>query len=220
MVNSLASIDRSRLKLILKEIYQGWPLRSYSVGARIPLYDEEVCIIRRGVVWTQALHLEGEESSLGLVGPRMPFSSSFTSFDSYEAYALSPVDLIRLSWSEVYSSEVLIRELNRMMIQRIRHTEALLAIQSKRQISERLIGLLLLLSQEYGKPTSQGIRLDVHLTHQKIADLISTTRVTVTRLMGVLKKASLIKVGVRGYLYIMDELMNYSRNMNRVFLIG
>jgi CRP-like cAMP-binding protein len=186
--------------------YQEWRLFSYSTGTRIPLCDQEVCIIRRGFAQTQILHPEGDESILGLVGPMMSFSSSFTSFDSYEVYALSPVDLIRLSWSEIQSSAVLMQELNHMMIQRLRHADALLALKSARQTIDRLIGFLSFLSQEYGHPTSQGIRLEIQLTHKQIANIINATRVTTTRLIGMLKKASLIKIGPNRCLYIMDEL--------------
>ncbi len=209
MTNSLTSIDMSNLKLILEELYQGWPLCSYSMGRRIPLFDNEVCIVYRGVVRTQILQKEGEECILGLVGPGMPVFSSFTLLNSYEAHALSNVDLVRLKWSEVQKSDPLMRELNRMLIKRLRHTEVLLALHSKRQTSERLIGFLSFLAQEYGKETPQGIRIEVQLTHQQIADAISTTRVTITRLLGVLRKASLIKIGPHRHLYVMDEL---SRN--------
>jgi CRP-like cAMP-binding protein len=206
MVNSLAPLGMNKFKIMLKELYEGWPLSSYSTGRKIPLCDEEVCIIYRGVVCTQTFQQEGDESILGLVGPMMPVSPKFTLLNPYEVYALTPVDLIRTTWSELQKSEDLMREMNRALIQRLRQTEALFAIRSKRQTSERLIGFLSFLAQEYGKPTPQGIRLEVQLTHQQIADSISATRVTVTRLMGTLRRASLIRIGSDRCLYVMNEL--------------
>ncbi len=150
----------------------------------------------------------GEESILGLVGPMMPLSSSFTLLDAYEVYALTHVDLIRLRYAEVRKSSVLMRELNLMLIQRLRHAEAWLALQGKRQTSDRLIGFLSFLAQEYGRSTAQGIRLEIQLSHQQIADAIGTTRVTITKLLGLLRKASLIKMGPNRHLYIMGELFN------------
>jgi CRP-like cAMP-binding protein len=208
MAKSLASLDMSGLKLILEELYQGRPLWSYHPGKRIPLLEDDVCIIYRGFVRTQTLQHGGDESILGLVGPMMPVSPKFTLLNPYEVYALTPVDLLRITWSEMQRSDDLMRELNRTLIQRLRHTEVLLAVRSKRQTSERLIGFLSFLAQEYGKPTPQGIRLEVQLTHQQIADSISTTRVTITRLLGALRKASLIKIGPDRHLYVMDELCN------------
>jgi CRP-like cAMP-binding protein len=208
MTKSLASLDMSSLKLVLEELYQGRPLWSYHAGKRISLLENDVCIIYRGFVRTQTLQHGGDESILGLVGPMMPVSPKFTLLNPYEVYALTSVDLLRITWSEVQRSDDLMREMNHTLIQRLRHTEVLLAIRSKRQTSERLIGFLSFLAQEYGNPTPQGIRLEVQLTHQQIADSISTTRVTITRLLGALKKASLIKVGPDRYLYVMNELCN------------
>jgi CRP-like cAMP-binding protein len=208
MANSLTPLEVNSLKPILEELYRKRPLSSYTTGKRIPLSDGEVCIIYRGVARTQILQDGGEESILGLVGPMMPLSSSFTLLDAYEVYALTHVDLIRLRCSEVQKSGVLMRELNLMLIQRLRRTEALLALQGKRQTSERLIGFLSFLAQEYGRSTAQGIRLEIQLSHQQIADAISTTRVTITKLLGLLRKASLIEVGPNRHLHIMGELFN------------
>jgi CRP-like cAMP-binding protein len=208
MANSLTRLEVNSLKPVLEELYRKRPLSSYAMGQRIPLSDEEVCIIYRGVARTQILQDEGEESILGLVGPMMPLSSSFTLLDAYEVYALTHVDLVRLRCSEVQKSDVLMRELNLMLIQRLRHTEAWLALQGKRQIRKRLIGFLSFLAQEYGHSTSKGIRLEIHLSHQQIADAIGTTRVTITRSLGLLRKASLIKVGPNRHLHIMGELFN------------
>jgi CRP-like cAMP-binding protein len=204
----LMTTNTGSLKLILEELYKGRPLWSYASGKRIPLFEDEVCIIHRGIIRTQTIHAGGEESILGLVGPMMPVARKLTLLNPYEVYALTHVGILRLKWEEVEDSDVLVRELNRSLIQRLRHTEVMLALLSERQTSERLIGFLCFLAQEYGKQTSQGIRIDVQMTHQQIADAISTTRVTITRLLGVLRKASLIKIGQDRHLLVMDDLAN------------
>ncbi len=206
MANSLASLNMDSFKLMLEELYRGRPLWSYSPGRRIPLFEDEMCIVHRGIIRTQTLQQGGEESIVGIVGPMMPISPKFTMLNSYEVYALTPVDLLRLKWDEVYRSNDLMRELNRTLIQRLRHTEVLLDLRSKRQTSERLIAFLSFLAQEYGNPTPQGVRLEVQLTHQQIADAINTTRVTITRLLGVLKKASMVKIGQDRSIYVMPGL--------------
>jgi CRP-like cAMP-binding protein len=213
MANSLASLNMDSFKLILEELYRGRPLWSYSPGRRIPLFEDEMCIIYRGIIRTQTLQQGGEESIVGIVGPMMPISPKFTMLNSYEVYALTPVDLLRLKWDEVYRSNDLIRELNRTLIQRLCHTEVLLDLRSKRQTSERLIAFLSFLAQEYGQPTAQGVRLEIQLTHQQMADAINTTRVTITRLLGVLKKASMVKIGQDRIIYVMPGL-SHSQDFN------
>ena len=207
----------NNLKIMLEELYRGRPLWSYDSGRRIPLFEDEVCIIYRGIAHIRTLQSGGDESILGLVGPMMPVARRFTLLTPYAVYALTHVDLLRLKWEEVESSHVIMGELNSALIKRLRHTEVMIALLSKRHTSERLIGFLSFLAQEYGKQTLQGTRIEVYLTHQQIADAICTTRITITRLLGVLKNASLIRVGRDRHFYVTDELdSNHDLNFSRM----
>jgi CRP-like cAMP-binding protein len=44
------------------------------------------------------------------------------------------------------------------------------------------------LKQNFGQKVAQGSRLSIRLTHQEIANVCGTTRVTISRLMGKLKQ--------------------------------
>nr|MCU0537277.1 Crp/Fnr family transcriptional regulator [Hydrococcus sp. Prado102] len=74
------------------------------------------------------------------------------------------------------------------IIHRLQQTEFLLAISGVRQIQERLHHLLLWLKQNFGQEVAQGYRLSIRLTHQELANICGTTRVTISRLMGKLKQ--------------------------------
>jgi CRP-like cAMP-binding protein len=73
------------------------------------------------------------------------------------------------------------------MTSRMRQSEALIALLGLRRIEDRVRGFLELLAEEYGQPCDQGLRLNLRLTHQDIASALSTTRVTVTRVLGMLR---------------------------------
>jgi CRP/FNR family cyclic AMP-dependent transcriptional regulator len=60
--------------------------------------------------------------------------------------------------------------------------------------SEKLARLLLDWSASSGEETSMGIRLVVLLTHEEIAQMIGTTRETVTRILSDFKKRNIIEV--------------------------
>jgi len=62
---------------------------------------------------------------------------------------------------------------------------------------ERLIHLLLELAEQYGEETSQGVRLGIKLSHQDLANVIGSTRETVTVVLGELQLEGLVKVGRR-----------------------
>lgn len=201
-----ASIKDAKLRL--EALYSGGTLCRFIAGRRIPLSEDDIYIVAHGIVQVQTLQASGDESILGLIGPMMPIAKRFTLIEPYEVYALTHVDLLRFRWQDVQASPPFMNELHHATIRRLRYTEMMLSLLSKKQILERLIGFFSFLSQEFGQPTSRGIRLEIQLTHQQIADALNTTRVTVTRLMGELKRASFIRVDKDRYLYVLDELSN------------
>ncbi|MEM7782410.1 MAG: Crp/Fnr family transcriptional regulator [Planctomycetota bacterium] len=62
---------------------------------------------------------------------------------------------------------------------------------------ERVIHLLLELSEKYGQRTEDGITLNIRLSHQEMACLIGSTRETVTVVLGQLQKENLLKISRR-----------------------
>jgi len=69
---------------------------------------------------------------------------------------------------------------------------------------DRLITTLLKLAREHGQKTDQGIRINLALGQQDLANLIGSSRETVARFMGDLKKSQTIKVE-KQYITILNE---------------
>ena len=65
----------------------------------------------------------------------------------------------------------------------LRQTDELLRVVRIERMYHRLWQLLLWLSKKFGTETHQGNLIDIRLTHQELADLLGSTRVTVTRLL-------------------------------------
>ncbi|WP_013628517.1 MULTISPECIES: Crp/Fnr family transcriptional regulator [Rubinisphaera] len=59
---------------------------------------------------------------------------------------------------------------------------------------DRLIHLLLELAERYGSPHEEGVILKIKLSHQELANLIGSTRETVTVVLGELQLEKLVKV--------------------------
>lgn len=68
---------------------------------------------------------------------------------------------------------------------------------------ERVIHLLLELSEKYGVQSENGISLNIRLSHQEMACIIGSTRETVTVVLGHLQKEELLKISRRRVI-IMD----------------
>lgn len=62
---------------------------------------------------------------------------------------------------------------------------------------DRLTHLLLELAEQYGRPTAHGLDLGIRLSHQDLANVIGSTRETVTVVLGEMQLEGLIKVGRR-----------------------
>ena len=78
----------------------------------------------------------------------------------------------------------------------------MLALLGLRRVEDRVRGFLELMAQEYGEPCDQGLRVGLRLTHQDIASALSTTRVTVTRVIGQLKDQGRLKMDAHRHLVV------------------
>jgi CRP-like cAMP-binding protein len=187
-------------------------LHFYAKGETIPVLAQGVWQVGQGLVQLSTLYPTGEEGLLGWVGPSMCFSLWLSCLETYQAKALSDVYLMWFSVAEVESSPRLAQEMLPQLARRLRQVEAMLAIAGQRRVEDRLHQLLLLLKQEMGQPVSQGTRLLVRLTHQDIASAIGTSRVTVTRMLGKLRKEGAIDLDAKRHLIIRDTPLSHLRN--------
>ncbi|MBP86519.1 MAG: transcriptional regulator [Planctomycetaceae bacterium] len=62
---------------------------------------------------------------------------------------------------------------------------------------ERLTHLLLELAEQYGQATPDGVRLGIQLSHQDLANVIGSTRETVTVVLGEMQQERLLSIGRR-----------------------
>jgi CRP-like cAMP-binding protein len=157
-------------------------------GSSIPLQTDQIWIVRQGLVQIGSLYPNGEESLLGILSVTMPFGLPLTKVDPYNAIALTDVVLVTQSVSQLQQSPALSHFVNQCATDRLRQSEAILAMLGYRRIEDRLRQFLILLAGEIGETTPKGIRLSVRLTHQIIANATGTTRVTTTRLLGILRQ--------------------------------
>ena len=61
----------------------------------------------------------------------------------------------------------------------------------------RLAGKLLELMDRYGRVTPNGIRIDERFTHMQLAEMIGTSRETLTKVLNEMRDAGLIDVRER-----------------------
>lgn len=144
-----------------------------------------------------------EEAFLGFIGAGQPFEVVSQSSFIIQAYAhIDQTAVVWMYWDDLdrwldFRTEVLDAF-------RYHHQRKLmwLGILGQRRTIDRLLGFLTLLISEYGQPSLSvrepkvlcGYCLPWSLTHAQIGSAIGSTRVTVTRLMGKLRAAGLIRI--------------------------
>jgi CRP/FNR family transcriptional regulator, cyclic AMP receptor protein len=85
----------------------------------------------------------------------------------------------------------------RVLARRLRAAEQEIEDLALRSVPGRLAALLLRLAEEYGEPQDHGIRLSLRLTHQDLANMVGSTRETVTTIIGRFRDEGLITVDHR-----------------------
>ena len=149
-----------------------------------------------------AVSVHGDELLLGLAGPNETFGEPLSTVQDYEAVTLTDSDLLCMTMGEVRESQDLANDLLGAVVLRHRQSEYLLSLLGLRRVEERVRGFLELLAQDYGQPCEQGLRLNLRLTHQEMASALSTTRVTVTRVIGLLRDEGWLKIDGQRHLVI------------------
>jgi len=150
-------------------------------------------VIREGRVKVTKLSGDGREKILELMGPG-DFFGEMSLLDNAERSAsvktLCETRILALSRNDFLSelrrnpdlAMAVIQELTR----RVRQMDEQASSLSFQRVRERTKGLLLRLARE--DSTRDGWRITPSLTHQQIADMIGTSRETVTRVLKVLKE--------------------------------
>lgn len=190
--------------------------RVYEPGATIYVQGDRANSIfyclHKGRVKVYMLHRDGTEKILSMHEPPSLFGES-SAFDGHPYFASA----CALERSEVYlfSVELLCRLITEerdpliltILAQSIVRKLRLLALQvydlSFLEARERIAHLLSKLAADYGVHTPTGIKLTLKTTHQELADISGTARVTVTRVLNDFKEQGIISTTGR-YIIIRD----------------
>lgn len=164
---------------------------------------ERVYFLLKGAVRLSRVYEAGEEITVALLRENSVFGVlslliGQKSDRFYHAVAFTPVELLSAPIEQVQKALNEHPELAMLMLKglssRILQTEMMIETLAHRDMGSRLVSFLLILCRDFGVPTEEGIRVDLKLSHQAIAEAIGSTRVTVTRLLGELREQNMISI--------------------------
>jgi Crp-like helix-turn-helix domain len=157
--------------------------------------------IQRGIVRLNGRSINSIDSTakqqvnfLGLVVKHQPFEVTRDRHTTMQAVAhVANTGVFWLRWDDLDMFPGFDRDvLNAFRYQNQRKT-MLMNTLSQNHATDRLLGYLSLLMEEFGEVDGQSQQLPFVLTHHQLANAIGATRVTVTRLLGELRDRGAIK---------------------------
>lgn len=160
---------------------------SYSFSRRTYLVSRmnTVWLIRSGAVRTLTYLEDGSLVTLGLWSIGDVVGESLSTIKPYIIEALTPVEVTPISLEEWQPSP-------QVLLNYIQQTEAVMMSRANRRVEEALLSILNWLAYKFGRQIEEGQLIDLKLTHQDLAELVGTTRVTVTRILKHLESQGLI----------------------------
>lgn len=182
------------------------PLYKYCKRETVPLGNDIIWYVHRGLVKLSSVSEAGTEILVGLVGEGMVFGASLTVQQIYQVTAISDVELVPIMQKEIVNSPSLSHAILPKIKQRLQQTEYFLVIAGRLKVEDRFWNLLQYFKQYFGETTPKGTRINIRFTHEELASACSTTRVTITRLIQNLQQKELISFDAKRHIIVHGDL--------------
>src|SRR5579859_2089000 len=144
---------------------RGVRLYRYRPGNVILPEADTVVEVREGIIAIGVVHSDGAQVLLGLCGPGHMLVSHPHDTCSLQLIAHTEAAVVLHTWAEVSTRPDFPQQLRL----RLQHLEAWAAMQARPHLDQRLLGLLSLLAEQFGKPHPQGTLIDVRITHAQLS---------------------------------------------------
>lgn len=175
------------------------------------ILPEGVWLIKKGRVKQVFYDIEGYEKTILILCPGDMFGeitlfqndNNMVVSEALEYTVVMKIDkdvfLNKISESPIHYHNLLL-----MITRKVRIMMHQMRDLSFRSIDGRLANLLLRLSEQQGLDTADGKVIDLYLTHQEIANMISATRAAVSRAIDKLRKERVIIIKNNKKIIILD----------------
>ncbi|MEA5568082.1 Crp/Fnr family transcriptional regulator [Anabaena sp. UHCC 0399] len=147
--------------------------------------NDVLWLIDRGAVRTLTWGEDGTFITLGYWGAGDLIGYPLSKVKPYQIECLTSVEVSTIPahlWHQYINA----------FVAHIQNSEELLNILNLKPISLRLWEFLVWLSKKFGRDVEQGCLIELYITHQEIAEVLSTTRVTITRLLQEFETAEML----------------------------
>lgn len=176
---------------------------------------EGLFLLKKGQVRLYRINPEGKEFTVGLLGAGNIFgeieSFSTGTNDTYvEAISDTLLCLLKKEDFEKFIKErpEIALKMIKLLSERLREAQDMLEKLALSDVRSRITYLLLKLADTFGQPQGDFQRIDAPLTHQDLANMVGSTRETVSSILAIMVKENLILTGRKELLVNRDRLEN------------
>ncbi|HHP7230817.1 MAG TPA: Crp/Fnr family transcriptional regulator [Xenococcaceae cyanobacterium] len=170
-------------------------LQHFSKDNLLPALEAYFWLIEEGAVKTYTWNKEGIITTMGYWGATDVVGQPLSCISPYEIKCLTEVSAVSIKLQDSES-------LSAAIYRHIQQTEELLHIIRSDRAYDKLKRFFIWLSDKFGQPVPQGKLIDLPLTHQELAEAISTTRVSITKLINQLETEKFIVRQRRSYIVV------------------
>ena len=160
--------------------------RKFARGSLLVLNQDYLWQIESGVVRTMTWREDGTCITFGLWGAGDLVGRAISKADPYQIECLTDIEATLLPASRWYQAT------DAMLLQMQRLGEFLEIVHTK-PIETSLLLLIIWLGKRFGREIEQGQIIDLRLTHQQMAEIVGSSRVTVTRILNNFEKQGIIE---------------------------
>lgn len=207
--DSLSDEELARIGMMIKH-------RKYRKGQALVLEEqpsETLHIVRKGFVKLLKITAQGKEQILRFLstgeffGELSIFNSGETS--NFSAYALEETEVCLLTRSDmeqiIQENPAISFKLLQSITKRLAATENLAQSLATNDPEIRIAYMILELGHKYGKPEGAGIRINLPLTREEMANYVGVTRETISRKFGKFEQEGMIELNGAREITICDS---------------
>lgn len=193
---SFNPVEMGRLLGIVEEM----ELPRHTVIFAPGMPSSSIYFVDKGRVRLSKLSIEGKKVILALLGPGDLIGEAAWESGEHDSFA-ETVEDSRLYQIGRETFEGLVREnpdfglrLIQIIGVRLKQAQARIEDLVFRPVPSRVARLLINLAENHGKVTPNGIRVEFKLTHQEIASMVGSSRVTVTQILNKFRSSHWIDI--------------------------
>ena len=171
---------------------------------------DRLWVVQAGQIKIVKHKSDGQENLLEVIMPGEVFGGAAILFPAHPATAVAMNETQTLSLERAEFLNLLRRcpEVALHIIdtlgERLRAAMKMRALAPER-VEVRLANILLKLARKIGAPVDEGLRIDISLSRQDLADMAGTTIETTIRIMSRFRKEGLVHTEPGGYIVITDR---------------